>query len=370
MGRTGSILILIMLLAGAIASGSAAFGTALIVCAALLLAYFFIDLGARKRISAEVNTLPVAGQNGRASVIAELRNRWVLPVFLSYRIRVRNRYTGEENVEKRMTAVPARGSVEVTPEVKTEYPGKISFSAENIRLVDPLGIIAVRTGAEASGSYTVLPDMFDVTAGSFLTESRSMDNDLYSSYRKGQDRSETFQIREYEEGDSISQIHWKLTGKTDKLIVKDPSLPLDKTIVVVVDKTSAETLAPDRAATLAELFVSVCQGLLESGLTYRLIWCEGDDVLRVEEIQFEDDLAAAIPGMLSSETGPGKSPLELYAGIIGQTEATHVIYIKAGGESMPEPEEVNEVFPGASLIPAASGPDQRDRLRAIFPEYI
>ena len=43
MGRTGSILILIMLLAGAIASGSAAFGTALIVCAALVVG---ADVGA------------------------------------------------------------------------------------------------------------------------------------------------------------------------------------------------------------------------------------------------------------------------------------------------------------------------------------
>ena len=236
---------MITLLAGAWASGSAAFGTAVIVAAVLILAFFLADLAIRGKISAEVDTLPGAGQNGRASVRTEIRNRAAIPAFTSYRIRALNRFTGEETKQRVISVVPARGSLEITPDVGSDHPGKISFFAENIRLTDPLGLTSVKTGAEASGSYTVLPDIFDVSAGGFLTESRSVDNELYSPYRKGQDRSEVFQIREYEEGDSLSQIHWKLSGKADKLIVKDPSLPLDKTIAVVVDKTAREKLPPE-----------------------------------------------------------------------------------------------------------------------------
>ena len=50
----------------------------------------------------------------------------------------------------------------------------------------------------------------------------------YSAYRSGSDMSEVFGIREYREGDSIRNIHWKLTGKCDDIMIKLPSLPVGK----------------------------------------------------------------------------------------------------------------------------------------------
>ena len=41
--------------------------------------------------------------------------------------------------------------------------------------------------------------------------------------RKGNDPSEIFDIREYVPGDDIRSIHWKLSSKTDTLILKEAS---------------------------------------------------------------------------------------------------------------------------------------------------
>lgn len=51
---------------------------------------------------------------------------------------------------------------------------------------------------------------------------RTGDSGLTRS-RKGTDASEMFDIRSYVPGDDIRSIHWKLSGKTDELIVRQAS---------------------------------------------------------------------------------------------------------------------------------------------------
>ncbi|MFR7744089.1 MAG: DUF58 domain-containing protein [Acutalibacteraceae bacterium] len=53
-----------------------------------------------------------------------------------------------------------------------------------------------------------------------------------------------FQIRDYVPGDSQRQIHWKLSHKYDKLIVKDPSLPITRSAAVFWERTEETPLPP------------------------------------------------------------------------------------------------------------------------------
>lgn len=66
----------------------------------------------------------------------------------------------------------------------------------------------------------------------------SADSDRFSTYKKGDDPSEIFDIREYADGDKIQRIHWKLSSKTGDLMVKEGSLPLMKEIHIFIDLCS------------------------------------------------------------------------------------------------------------------------------------
>lgn len=61
------------------------------------------------------------------------------------------------------------------------------------------------------------------------------ENEIYSPNRPGDDPTEIFAIREYEGGDKIRNIHWKLSSKTGNLMVKDYGLPLRDNDTVVID---------------------------------------------------------------------------------------------------------------------------------------
>ena len=370
MGRTASIAVILILAIGATLKGGAAFGTALACAAGLILIFAILNALGRGKVSAEIEVLPGAGRGGRAQVKTVLRNRGRLPMFFAYTLKAVNRYTGMTSSKRVRVMVPGRDSSESVPELTSAGSGKIRVSMEKISLYDPLWLIGIRTGTSAVGNYTVLPDIFDLSADYVLQESTTFDNEVYSPYRKGQDRSEVFQIREYEEGDSLSGIHWKLSEKTDKLMVKDPSLPLDKSIVVVVDKTAESPVSPEEAERLAELFVSLLEGLIAGGLTYRLVWQDEDGGLRMDEIQFEDDLIDAIPGLLSLPPGKGDDPATLFRNIFGKAEATHVLWVRTGTSGTVPVEEAREAFPGAVIVPVLTRADQSEYYSTLLMEGI
>ena len=53
--------------------------------------------------------------------------------------------------------------------------------------------------------------------------------------RRGNDQSEMFDIREYVPGDDIRSIHWKLSSKTDQLILREPSDPSHYNMILLPD---------------------------------------------------------------------------------------------------------------------------------------
>ncbi|MGN0370473.1 MAG: DUF58 domain-containing protein [Butyrivibrio sp.] len=61
------------------------------------------------------------------------------------------------------------------------------------------------------------------------------DDKMYSTVKAGDDPTEIFGMREYEGGDKIRSIHWKLSSKVGELMVKEYGLPLTENDTVVLD---------------------------------------------------------------------------------------------------------------------------------------
>ncbi len=58
---------------------------------------------------------------------------------------------------------------------------------------------------------------------------------VYNKFKSGEDSSEVFEIRDYVEGDSLNRVHWKLSSKLDTLMIKDYSLPENKSVLLLAD---------------------------------------------------------------------------------------------------------------------------------------
>ncbi len=132
------------------------------------------------------------------------------------------------------------------------------------------------------------------------------DTEDYSNERPGYDLSEMFQIRDYVPGDSQRQIHWKLSHKYGKLIVKDPSLPITRSAAVFWERTE-ENPTVDRTDAEAEIVVSVCRNLLSQSVQFTVGWNEGDAGRCVfQQIRDMDDLIGLLPRLLTAQATTGR----------------------------------------------------------------
>lgn len=88
--------------------------------------------------------------------------------------------------------------------------------------------------------------------------------------RKGTDASEIFDIREYQPGDDVRSIHWKLSGKTDELIVREASDPSHYNMILLPDLgllQGEEQISAQELNTAAALLAAVGEQLTRQGVS-------------------------------------------------------------------------------------------------------
>ena len=119
--------------------------------------------------------------------------------------------------------------------------------------------------------------------------------------RRGNDQSEIFDIREYQPGDDVRAIHWKLSCKTDSLLLREASDPARMEMAVLPDLGLAQQ---DRSVTQEELngavaaTIALCEQLVYRGTTFcfALPTRHGLSLHRVSSIQ---QLKELLPHWLS-----------------------------------------------------------------------
>ena len=273
---------------------------------------------------------PVSVRKGdEGSVTVCLENPTLLPAArIMCKVTVQNQLNGETHTHTLMTWALPRKKQRTVLRLGSEFCGRIRISVEKVTACDCFGLIGIRCGCSATAHMTVQPDTFAVHVNLCPNPDSREDSDDYSQERPGADLTETFQIREYVPGDSPRQIHWKLSGKFDRLIVRDPALPITRNVLVFWERTGRSG-SPERIDAQAETVVSLCRSLLDSGIQFTIGWNDTDRNLCVlHEIRDMDELVAVIPRLLRAS---GKRDGIGGASLLLQTRpdalCAHMVYI-------------------------------------------
>ena len=261
-------------------------------------------LACRRRLSIRWTTPGVTQKKKPFTFGVRLESKTGLPLGKTVAwLRLTNRATGETQRKR----ISFRGSGDYTLESK--FCGCIECTAESLWCYDLFGVLPVKLNCQQKKRILVMPDTFPVEVSSILTPS-PMDASEYAPDQKGYDRSEIFQLREYAPGDSLQQIHWKLSSKLGDLVVRDASLPVDRELMVFLDQTDPER-TPQQTDALLEAVVSVCQALTEAGQPFTLAW--NKDTVISYDIGNSDRLTEAVSALLKAgAVREGISGAELY----------------------------------------------------------
>lgn len=308
-------------------------GTALALALALFLIpllFLPLNLYLRKKIRLKLNAEPNLRKGVVGEVTVELENPMPFPTELICTLTIQNLLNGMVCREKLQFA-----GQPMTSQVQSDYCGRLRVTVERAKLYDCFGLIGINVKCGEKCHITVQPDGFETSISLAETQGGMAESEQYSQYRGGPDLTETFQLREYIPGDSPRQIHWKLSGKLDKLIVREPCQPIVQDVLLFWERTCLEE-TPRSIDAQAEALVSIARALLEQDVRFRLGW---NDVTEnwciLHEIRELDDLIAVLPRLLSAQGGFEGS---IGAALLMQTRpdalCSHMVYLA----SSPAPE--------------------------------
>lgn len=170
----------------------------------------------------------------------------------------------------------------------TQHCGQLRCVSRGIYFYDLLGLFCLWQKLPVQ---TVLIRPKPVSADPPRELERHLANSWQPKYGGG--FSEHHELRLYKPGDGLNQVHWKLSAKTGKLIVREAMVPKYGRILLTADLASGPEEMDRRLGKL----LWMGRYLLNMGLKYELRVLTGDGV-RSGKIKTETELSAAIDALL------------------------------------------------------------------------
>ena len=260
-------------------------------------------------------------------------NHSILPLFcVGCDLYWANRLTGEKGKEKILFGIAGKKTEEIQFSFETVYSGECTVQAQTLECMDSLRIFRRKIPVSMYGATVILPEIYDAREEITHSESYNMESFRYSQEHGGEDAGETFQVREYEAGDSMKQIHWKLSARLNDLVVREPGYPVTRSVLVFLE-TGYEGSFPDpeyldRQASVA---LSVTDALLRQGITCQLGFYDfALNRVFQENIQdMESFWQAAVLVVRAGRQENGVSGLRRFLENCEEWQAGHYIYVTA-----------------------------------------
>ena len=194
------------------------------------------------------------------------------------------------------------GKLGFTMRVDTCHAGTQFFRLGSGRVCDALGLFSLPLRLPEVCSIDVEPEPKEPK------ELPSLSQFQYRSYhpKPGGGFSEIHDLREYRPGDSLHEIHWKLSAKTDKLIVREAEEPNLGLIVLSFDFSGTREQLD---STLQQL-LWLSGWLLDREVAHQIDWIEPDTLEpQTKSIKTQDDLHALLCMLLHTHLTGGTPSL-------------------------------------------------------------
>ena len=192
-------------------------------------------------------------------------------IFSSLRCRchllIKNVYYEEEVSQIFTVPIVARSENKNPLYCKVTNCGIIEASLIKCEISDVLGFVKAVVPSDHMISITIMPkqtNLDDIQKLGILTGFTDNEDDS----QKGNEYSDTSNIREYIPGDRIKDIHWKLSAKRDVLLVREHIKSCENQLVLWVDSSPRKKYCEQILA----LTLSVGAFCLKENTLVRIMW--------------------------------------------------------------------------------------------------
>ena len=185
------------------------------------------------------------------------------------------------------------GTLRFSLRVDTRHAGQQTFRVDRARVYDALGLVGLPLQLLTACSIAVEPEPLEPA------ELPNLSQFQYRSYhpKPGGGFSEIHDLREYRPGDSLHEIHWKLSAKTDKLIVREAEEPNRGLIVLSFDFSGSRAQLD---STLRQL-LWLSGWLTDREVVHQIDWLDPDTLEpQTKQIRAPQDLQELLRALLQT----------------------------------------------------------------------
>ena len=190
--------------------------------------------------------------------------------------------------------------------IPTAKCGGVKLEVQKLRICDYLGLFSFPVRTPESKIMVVRPEPIP------MTEMPDLTHHIPRGWKPkhGGGFAENHELRLYRPGDSLNQVHWKLTAKTGNLILREPMEPIRERLVLTMD------LHGDIDRKCGQL-LWLSRNLLEQKLAHEIRCLTADGVIIYSVID-ENELISAIDGLLCHPMAPGGTLRDRVTGAVWQ----------------------------------------------------
>lgn len=246
----------------------------------------------------------VVGKETSVPFLLGIVNGGWLPYPVSIRYELDNAFTdGKKEYHYLGTACPGRGIFSrknkdkklsgVDDMLAVRHYGNLTVRVLEVRVYDFLHLFYWRGCPKREARMMVAPGN---TKSSVQAQKQIAYLMPRESLRKSADYSADYEIREYRPRDNMKNIHWKLTAKQGKLMVKERLSDGKPTVNVVLTLTDS----PGENDVRMEVLDGLCRQLLTEKYPIKLYWSRESFCLQLADISSAEELELGVYDILSS----------------------------------------------------------------------
>ncbi len=196
----------------------------------------------------------------------------ILPIFCGKAtINLRSLYYRQEETITLDITLMGREEGIAAFDLELPYTGMLEITLQKAEIYGIFGLGKKTILSSLKKSLTVMPDIREIAIDFPPLDKVDPEGEKLRDNSRGYDPGSYQGIRPYTQGDSMKNIHWKLTGKTEELMVKELGLPSGREARLYLE-TGLQNLHPSAIDCLIEDYFSLSVELIHQGYPHILCW--------------------------------------------------------------------------------------------------
>lgn len=272
----------------------------IVVSLSLFLISFLSLLFVRNKVDLTIEPFHSFYKNQDEPLFIHITNNGLLPIAtLKVNIEILNKLIDKHIKEDVYISLNGKSDLTVPVTLNSKYVGQIEVKITSMSLYDYFGNFSLPQYVNNQAVLYVLPLSHPIHILQMNHALSTSDFVSETSIKKGVDASDIIGHKEYQIGDNLKQINWKLSSKTDELMVKEISRPEESSVFILLEPVS-EDMNPEQITLMIELFFSLSKSILDSGENHFIGWfVEATGQLKVIHISSMEQLNSSLRKMLA-----------------------------------------------------------------------